>query len=65
MDKLFEVRIIGMCPNCISQGTWIWIGPILICVAFAAYAGYFFFKGKQSGEFSGDEEEAKFSVFDD
>lgn len=54
-----------MCPNCINQGTWVWIGPGLICLAFFGYAAYAFLKARQSGEFDGDEEEAKFGVFED
>ena len=54
-----------MCPNCINQGTWVWFIPGLICVAFLALGIWFYLKGKSAGEFTGDEEEAKYAVFDD
>lgn len=54
-----------MCPNCITQGTWVWLGPGVLCLAFFGLAAYAFMKAKNSGELKGDEEEAKYSVFDD
>ena len=53
-----------MCPNCITQGSWVWIGPGLICLLFGLSAYLFFKQAKDDGQFDGDEEEAK-HVFDE
>ena len=59
--------ILGMCPNCVlnQAGAWPWIGPGLICLLFMVFAGYFMLRAKQDGEFKGDEEDPKYSVFDE
>lgn len=54
-----------MCPNCIISGTWVWLTPALVCLAFALLAYLMFKLAKDSGEFDGDEEDAKYSVFND
>lgn len=56
-----------MCPNCVlnQAGAMIWIGPGLICLAFFVLAGLAMYKAREVGEFKGDEEEAKYSVFED
>ncbi len=54
-----------MCPNCIVTGTWVWVGPIMICLVFGLLAYMFFVKAKEAGEFEGDEEDPKYAVFDD
>jgi nitrogen fixation-related uncharacterized protein len=40
-------------------------GALTICILFALVALALYIWGKKSGEFIGDEEEAKHSVFDD
>lgn len=56
-----------MCPNCVlNQASLIaWIGPGLICLTFGILAAYFWHLAKKSGEFEGNEEDAKYAVFDD
>lgn len=54
-----------MCPNCIISGSWVWLGPGLICLGFALLAFLMYKLAKESGEFEGDEEEAKYAVFND
>lgn len=56
-----------MCPNCVLNQVGIsaaYYGAFTICVLFALAALVLYLWGKKSGEFSGDEEEAKYSVFD-
>ena len=53
-----------MCPNCPLSGVWVWLGPGLLCLTFGIWAGFFYFAANKTGEFKGDEEEAKYSVFD-
>lgn len=56
-----------MCPNCVLNKAGLgaaYYGAFTICVIFALVALAIYLWGKQSGEFSGDEEEAKYSVFD-
>ena len=56
-----------MCPNCVlnSAGAWSYLGPGLICGLFLVVGVLFYVKTKQSGEFDGDEEEAKYNVFEE
>lgn len=56
-----------MCPNCILNETagFAFLGPAAICLMFMLLGGYFLYSAKKSGEFEGDEEDAKYSVFDD
>ena len=56
-----------MCPNCVlnQAGAWPWMGPGLICLLFMVFAGYFMLRAKQDGEFKGDEEDPKYSVFEE
>ena len=56
-----------MCPNCIlnTAGAWVWLGPALICLLFAGFAASLYFMARNMGEFKGDEEEAKYAVFED
>lgn len=54
-----------MCPNCILSGTAVWLLPGSICIGFFILAGAAYFQFKDSGEFKGDEEEAKYAVFED
>ena len=54
-----------MCPNCIISGSWVWLGPGLICLGFALLAYLMYKLAKDQGEFDGDEEEAKYAVFND
>ena len=56
-----------MCPNCVlnSAGPWTYIGPGLICLFFLMVGVAFYIKGRESGEFDGDTEEAKYEVFED
>jgi hypothetical protein len=56
---------IYMCPNCIVGGSWVWLGPGLICLGFAALAFLMYKLAKDQGEFDGDEEDAKYAVFND
>lgn len=57
-----------MCPNCVlnqaALGGAYW-GAFTICIIFALVALALYLWGKKSGEFSGDSEEAKYSVFDE
>lgn len=56
-----------MCPNCILNSAAVmgYIGPGLICLGFLIIAAYFLYQGARSGEFAGDEEEAKYAVFEE
>lgn len=54
-----------MCPNCVTSGTWVWLGPGLICLGFGVIAWFFLHQAKESGAFEGDEEDPKYAVFDD
>lgn len=54
-----------MCPNCPTSGVLVWIGPGMICLAFAFLAYLFFQKAKEAGVFEGDEEEPKYTVFEE
>lgn len=56
-----------MCPNCILNKAGLgggYYGALTICIIFAIVALGLYLWGKKSGEFSGDEEEAKYSVFE-
>lgn len=57
----------SMCPNCIlnSAGAWAFLGPGLICGLFLVLGIVAYVKIRETGEFEGDEEEAKYSVFED
>ena len=54
-----------MCPNCIISGSWVWLMPGLVCLAFAILAYAMYKLAKEQGEFDGDEEDAKYAVFND
>ena len=57
-----------MCPNCILNQAGItgaYWGALTICIIFALVALVLYMWGKKTGEFTGDEEEAKYSVFDE
>lgn len=57
-----------MCPNCVLNQVGIgaaYYGAFTICLLFAIVALVLFIWGKKSGEFSGDQEEAKYAVFYD
>ena len=57
-----------MCPNCVLNQVGIsaaYYGAFTICIIFAAVALALYLWGKKSGEFAGDEEEAKYSVFEE
>lgn len=57
-----------MCPNCVLNQVGIgaaYYGAFTICILFAIAALALYIWGKKSGEFSGDEEEAKYSVFEE
>ena len=56
-----------MCPNCILNQAGLggaYYGAAAICIIFALVALALYIWGKKSGEFTGDSEEAKYSVFD-
>ena len=57
-----------MCPNCILNQAGLgaaYYGAFAICVIFAVAALALYLWGKTSGEFKGDSEEAKYSLFDE
>lgn len=57
-----------MCPNCILNQAGLgaaYYGAFTICILFAIVALVIYLWGKKSGEFTGDSEEAKYSVFDE
>ncbi|OGI18711.1 MAG: hypothetical protein A3B68_03455 [Candidatus Melainabacteria bacterium RIFCSPHIGHO2_02_FULL_34_12] len=57
-----------MCPNCLLNQIGIgpaYYGAFTICILFAIVALALYVWGKKSGEFTGDSEEAKYSVFDE
>lgn len=54
-----------MCPNCIMSGTWVWLGPGLICLLFMIFGAFFFYQARQAGQFEGDEEDPKYAVFEE
>ncbi len=54
-----------MCPNCISAGTWVWLGPGLLCLLFMVFAGFFLYQARSQGQFEGDEEDPKYAVFEE
>lgn len=56
-----------MCPNCILNQAGLgaaYYGAFTISILFAIAALVLYVWGKKSGEFAGDEEEAKYSVFE-
>ena len=57
-----------MCPNCLLNQAGLgaaYYGALTVCILFALVALALYLWGKKSGEFTGDEEEAKYSVFDE
>ena len=57
-----------MCPNCVLNKVGItaaYYGAFTICIIFAIVALVLYLWGKKTGEFSGDPEEAKYSLFED
>lgn len=56
-----------MCPNCVMNKAGLsgaYYGAFTICIIFALMALALYFWGRKSGEFIGDEEEAKYSMFE-
>ena len=56
-----------MCPNCVLNQAGLggaYYGAAAICIIFAIVALALYVWGKKSGEFTGDSEEAKYSVFE-
>ena len=65
-QKIKKIKI--MCPNCILNQAGLggaYYGAAVICIIFAVVALGIYLWGKKSGEFTGDSEEAKYSVFDE
>ncbi len=57
-----------MCPNCVLNQAGLgaaYYGAFAICIIFAVVALALYIWGKKSGEFTGDHEEAKYTVFDE
>ncbi|MBI1858388.1 MAG: cbb3-type cytochrome oxidase assembly protein [Candidatus Melainabacteria bacterium] len=57
-----------MCPNCVLNKAGLgaaYYGAFTICIIFALVALALYIWGKKSGEFTGDPEEAKYSMFDE
>ena len=57
-----------MCPNCLLNQAGLggaFYGAAVICIIFAICALWLYIWGKKTGEFSGDEEDLKYSVFDE
>lgn len=56
-----------MCPNCILNKAGLgagYYGAATICIIFALMALALYLWGRRTGEFTGDEEEAKYSIFE-
>lgn len=56
-----------MCPNCVMNKAGLgpaYYGAFAVCIIFALLALALWFWGRKTGEFTGDQEEAKYSVFD-